>query len=158
VAIAMKKDASLSPCRKYRYTLWRRWGAESEGYAMFIGLNPSTADEVEDDPTIRRCIGYARDWGYGAMCMANLFAFRATKPQVMKSSEEPIGPTNDKTLKALAKDAGVVVASWGVNGAFLGRDKQVISLVPNLTCLRKTKGGFPAHPLYLKKSLRPTPF
>ena len=80
------KTATFSECRKYRYTLWRRWdGLFASGYAMFIGLNPSTADETNDDPTIRRCIGYARDWGYGGLCMTNLFAFRATLPKNMKA-------------------------------------------------------------------------
>lgn len=72
--------ARFSLCRRYRYDLWRRWDI-SKGYAMFIGLNPSTADKTADDPTIRRCIGFARSWGYGALCMTNLFAFRATDPR-----------------------------------------------------------------------------
>ena len=77
-AEAMERGARLSPCRTYRYALWRRWGEGPP--AMFIGLNPSTADETADDPTIRRCIAFARSWGHGALCMANLFAYRATQP------------------------------------------------------------------------------
>ncbi|GHX72979.1 hypothetical protein VCSRO16_3593 [Vibrio cholerae] len=73
----MKNTAELSKCRKYRYALWRTWDSDKP-FAMFIGLNPSTADEKNDDPTLRRCINFAKSWGYGGVCMANLFAFRAT--------------------------------------------------------------------------------
>ena len=127
----------------------------TSGYAMFIGLNPSTADEIEDDPTIRRCIGYAKDWGYSGLCMTNLFAFRATLPTVMKSQADPIGPDNDRYLLDMAKYAGVIVAAWGVNGNHLGRDKRVFEMINNLHHLGFTKEGYPRHPLYLKKDLRP---
>lgn len=89
-AEAVQRDAHLSPCRRYRYALWRRWG--DGPHAMFIGLNPSTADETADDPTIRRCIAFARAWGYGALCMANLFAYRATQPADMLAQDDPVGP------------------------------------------------------------------
>ena len=114
----MNKDAKLSDCRKYRYALWRTWDAEKP-FVMFIGLNPSTADETEDDPTIRRCINYAKDWGYGGLCMVNLFAFRATEPNDMKNAIDPIGPENDEWLKNLSKDAGVIIGAWGNHGEFL---------------------------------------
>jgi hypothetical protein len=83
---------------------------------MFIGLNPSTADETIDDPTIRRCVIFAKDWGYGALCMTNLFAFRATDPAIMKAHPEPVGESNDGTLEELALSTVVVVAAWGVGG------------------------------------------
>lgn len=88
---------------------------------MFVGLNPSTADELLDDPTIRRCVAFARSWGYGALCMTNLFAFRATDPDVMKSADDPVGPENDQHLQDLANGASVVIAAWGVHGTFGGR-------------------------------------
>lgn len=105
------KDRSLlrvhafSEDRAFRYTLWREWDVDSltgcaddlphgHQFAQFIGLNPSTADETRDDPTIRRCIGFAKLWGYGALCMTNLFAFRATKPRDMRQAADPIGPEN----------------------------------------------------------------
>lgn len=106
----LKTDAVLSTCRKYRFALWRIWD-ESKPYAMIIGLNPSTADEKEDDPTIARCIGFARSWGYGGLCMANLFAFRATEPADIFAASDPIGPGNDEWLIKLADGAGVVVAA-----------------------------------------------
>lgn len=152
-AEAMERSATLSACRTYRYALWRRWGRGD--YAMFIGLNPSTADETNDDPTIRRCIGFARAWGYGALCMANLFAYRATDPADMKKATEPVGWENDHALKTLAAGAGVVVAAWGAHGTYKGRDQSVRLMVPNLHFLRLTKDGHPGHPLYLPASLRP---
>lgn len=155
----MKRETILSPCRTYRYTLWREFGGlVGDGYAMFIGLNPSTADEVNDDPTIRRCIAFAKSWGYGALCMTNLFAFRATDPEEMKRAADPVGPENDSHLIALARDAGVVVAAWGTNGTYLGRDNAVRTMVPNLRCLKKTVAGHPSHPLYLRADLTPIPF
>lgn len=99
----MKKYATLSEDRKYRYTLTRIWD-ETKPKVMFIGLNPSTADETKDDPTIIRCINFAKSWGYGGLEMTNLFAFRATNPKVMKNEKEPIGKDNDTWLKKLATD------------------------------------------------------
>jgi len=147
---------AFSPCRTYRYTLWREWESLfGSGYVMFIGLNPSTADEIVDNPTVRRCIGYARDWGYAGLCMTNLFAFRATSFKDMMAAEDPIGPDNDRFLIEIAKDAGIIVAAWGVNGGHLGRDKVVRNMLPRLFCLGLTKQGFPAQPLYLPKGLTP---
>jgi hypothetical protein len=80
----MIKDAVLSECRTYRYALWRIWD-QTVPYAMFIGLNPSTADESNDDPTLTRCMGFAKSWGYGGVCMANLFALRSTDPTALKT-------------------------------------------------------------------------
>ena len=155
----MTRQTILSQCRTYRYTLWREFGGLiGDGYAMFIGLNPSTADEVNDDPTIRRCIAFAKSWGYGALCMTNLFAFRATDPNDMKAAAEPVGPDNDRHLVELARNAGVVVAAWGTHGTYRGRDAIVRSLIPNLHCLKKTGAGHPGHPLYLRADLKPIPF
>lgn len=128
------------------------------GYALFIGLNPSTADETTDDPTIRRCMGFARAWGYQALCMANLFAYRATKPSDMMGADDPIGPENDHTLATLSKDAGVVIAAWGNHGSFLGRDQAVTRLISQFHCLRLTDSGNPAHPLYLPAGLSPVTY
>jgi hypothetical protein len=155
----MNRNTILSPCRTYRYTLWRDLGGlAGEGYAMFIGLNPSTADEVNNDQTIERCMSFAKSWGYGALCMTNLFAFRATKPVEMIAAADPVGPDNDLHLIDLARGAGIVVAAWGTNGAHLERDSAVRALVPNLHFLRKTEDGHPGLPLYLPGSLVPQPF
>lgn len=153
----MKRNTCFSPCRTYRYALWREWIGGS-GYAMFVGLNPSTADEMLDDPTIRRCIAFAKSWGYAALCMTNLFAYRATEPKDMMAVADPVGPGNDAFLQALAPEAGVVVAAWGAHGTFGGRDQEVRRLLPALHCLALTKDGHPGHPLYLPKTLTPAPY
>lgn len=160
-----ERITQFSPCRKYRYTLWREWeqdyhliteyspSSKLNQYAMFIGLNPSTADETKDDPTIRKCIGFAKRWGYGALCMTNLFAFRATDPKVMKREENPVGQDNHHQLLKCASSAGIVVAAWGVNGRHMSMDISVKQWLYGggikLHCLRMTGSGFPEHPLYV---------
>jgi hypothetical protein len=150
----LKTDAKLSSCRNYRFALWRTWD-DSKPFAMIIGLNPSTADEVENDPTITRCINFAKSWGYGGVCMANLFAYRATEPSDMKSHNDPIGAENDMWLTKLAKDAAIVVAAWGNDGNYLNRSTVVKNMLPNLHYLKMNKSGEPAHPLYIKADLAP---
>jgi hypothetical protein len=145
---ALDCSASFSSCRLYRYCLWRKWG--DAPYCMFVGLNPSTADETQDDPTIQRCIGYAKRWSYGGLCMVNLFAFRATQPQDMLVAKNPIGPDNDRTLKTLSQGAGIVIAAWGKHGKHMGRDEQVRALLPDFYCLKQNRDGSPIHPLYVR--------
>lgn len=152
------KSADFSACRKYRYTLWRWWD-KSKPYAMFVCLNPSIADEIQDDPTVRRCINFSRDWGYGGFVMTNIFAYRATDPKEMKKYYENLGPkelttdlaSNAVHLIKLSRKAGVIVAAWGTHGAFMNRGDRVSKLIPGMKCLKITKGGFPQHPLYLAK-------
>ena len=153
----MKKGAQFSDCRKYRYALWRTW--EENCHVMFIGLNPSTADEKQDDPTIRRCIGFAKDWGFGGIYMLNLFAYRATNPKEILKAENPIGDANDEYLKMYHAKEGLNIACWGTWGVYKGRGEEVIALLgkENLSCLGVTKNGQPKHPLYLKRGIEPTP-
>ncbi len=125
---------------------------------MFIGLNPSTADEVEIDPTIRKCIGFAQRWGLHAMCMTNLFAYRATDPRQMMGYHKPVGDDNDRWLVETARQADIVVAAWGVRGEFMGRDAEVLKLLDRVHCLRLTKAGFPEHPLYIPYNVQPKPY
>lgn len=153
----MQDGARFSPCRNYRYDLWRTW-IGGDGYVMFVGLNPSTADERQDDPTVRRCMAFAKMWGYESLCMTNLFAFRATDPKVMKQASDPVGPDNNATLQRHASKAGIVVAAWGTHGSYLGRETMVRKMLPRLHCLRVTKNGHPGHPLYLPKGLMPRPW
>ena len=147
------KNATFSSCRTYRYSLSRIWDKKKK-YVLFIGLNPSTANEEADDPTIRRCINYSKDWGYGGFMMVNLFAYRTTLPSNLKKVKYPVGSENDKYIVTLSKKADITVAAWGNNGDFYSRDKEVLSLVPSLMCLKINKSGQPAHPLYLKKGLK----
>jgi len=153
----MKKDAILSNDRIYRYVLNRTWD-DAKPKAMFVGLNPSTADETEDDPTIRRCIGFAQSWGYGGLIMTNLFTFRATKPKVMKQAHDPIGSDNDKWLKQSACEADLIIAAWGNDGAYLNRVLDVLAILPTTHCINKNKDGSPSHPLFLKSNLTPINF
>jgi hypothetical protein len=148
----MDRKTIFSPDRVYRYVLWREWGPRYDKYAMFIGLNPSTADETTDDPTVRRCVGFAKAWGYAALCMTNLFAYRSTDPAIMMCQPSPVGPFNDWYLTECARDAGVIVAAWGTHGRHAERDRQVQNLLTCLKCLGVTKDGSPRHPLYVKGS------
>lgn len=149
--------AEFSACRTYRYALWRVWD-QAKPVCVFVGLNPSTADETTDDPTIRRCVGFASDWGFGGLAMANLFAVRATDPREMIRHPAPIGPDNDRWLVQLNRQAGRVVAAWGTRGIHLARDRAVRRLLGDMTCLKLTKDGHPQHPLYVARSTAPRPF
>lgn len=147
--------ADFSLCRLYRFTLWRVWG-DAANYVQFIGLNPSTADETNDDATIRRCRNFAKAWGFGAMCMTNLFAFRATQPSVMKAAQNPIGNDNDKWLSNIADSAKIIVVAWGNHGSFLGRDAEVLRLLNRpVYCFGISKSFQPKHPVRLRKDLSP---
>lgn len=161
------RGAVFSGDRLHRYVLWRLWNARVPGethlprYAMVIGLNPSTADEQHDDPTVRRCINYAKSWGYDGLVMTNLFAYRATNPHVMFGAADPIGPENDDWLVQLAQNAALVVAAWGVHGTFRGRAAHVTRLLaPHapLHCISTTRAQQPGHPLYLRGDLVPRPY
>ena len=154
---AMKNTAVISRCGSYRYALWRTWDPAT-GAVMFIGLNPSTADANTDDPTLRRCMRFAKDWGYGGVIMANLFAFRATQPADLLEAERPIGPRNNRWLRQLADDAALVVAAWGNDGAHQGRASAVCEMLPELNCLKVNGSGEPGHPLYIRASAKPTPY
>lgn len=159
--------ALFSPCRKYRYQLWRIWD-ESLPMVTFIGLNPSTADETIDDPTVAKCQRYARRWGYGGIFMANIFAFRATDPSVMKSEREPIGPGNDEAILDMIRKSRLVICAWGNHGQHRNRSLEIKRLLnqsqppcggnPGISFLQMNISGEPAHPLYLKGYLNPTPW
>lgn len=154
--------AALTHDRRYRLRLWRQWDG-SRGLVNWIMLNPSTADEEADDPTIRRCIGYARRWGFGGIVVTNLFALRATDPRELRGAPDPIGPDNDVELVAVAFAADLVVCAWGNVGRYRHRARQVVKLLHgapgvDLHCLRITDQGQPCHPLYLPADLDPIPY
>ena len=144
----------------YRYTLGRRW-AEGGKRVCFCLLNPSTADASVLDPTLTRCYGYARGWGYSAMDVTNVFSLRSTDPKGLRDVDDPIGPDNDAHIVELARSADLVVVGWGTHARLNARHDQVIELLSDvceLTCLGVTKDGYPKHPLYLRKDLRPIGF
>ena len=153
-------DAVFDDTGVYRYRLGRRRNSGS-GAVTFIMLNPSTADADVNDPTIRRCIGFAWDWGYRVLAVVNLFAFRATTPRELRRATHPVGPRNDEHLLTAVDGAELVVAAWGIHGALHGRDREVTALLSTrapLTCLGLTKHGLPRHPLYMPKRATPTPY
>lgn len=145
-----QSDALFSDCRRYRYSLFRMWGDIAYPCCMFIGLNPSTADEVNDDPTVRRCIRFAQNWGCNSMYMMNAYAFRATDPTVMKRHGYPVGPETDEHLTRIASLCSTHVACWGVH-IEPHRQFELKRLLPQLKCFGLTAGGCPKHPLYLAK-------
>lgn len=156
-----ERKTVFSDCRKYRYTLWRQWTNDPAApFAMFIGLNPSTADEKQDDPTIRRCIGFSKRWGFGALLMTNLFAWRDTKPENMKRVLDPVGDQNDYWLTHYAAEAGIIIAAWGKDGAHVHRQKRVIINLSGMPvmCLKINNDGTPKHPLYVAGDTTPIPF
>jgi hypothetical protein len=118
-------------------------------------LNPATADEINDDPTIRRCLGFARSWGFGALAVGNLFAFRTPSPALLRSAPEPIGEKNDEWLVRLRAESDLAVAAWGDHGRFLRRGAAVRAALPALHHLGLTKLGEPRHPLYLPARIEP---
>lgn len=140
--------AVLSGCGRYRYLLTRRWADDPA--VTFVMLNPSTADATTDDPTIRRCIGFAKSWGYGSLNVVNLFAFRATDPRDLLAATDPVGPRNDAFLHDYLP---VSVAAWGAHKLAVARARQVMQAFagrPLLWCLGVTKDGHPRHPLYVR--------
>ena len=147
-------DAKFSKDRVYRYALWRTWDT-SLPKLLFIGLNPSTADETNDDPTMRRCIRFAKDWDYGGFIMGNIFAYRSTDPKKLNEIKEPIGKRNNYWLTRLHEEANMTIAAWGNHGKYLKRGNEVVILLDKLYCLKITKEGFPSHPLYLSSKLKP---
>lgn len=164
------RQVEFSEDRQYRYSLLIRW---DEGpLVQFIGLNPSTADEIDDDPTIRRCKGFAKACGGAGMVMTNLFAWRSTDPSALKKVANPVGEDgrfitvsgmefsnrNDFTLVSTMLRCPTRIACWGTHGNILYRAAKVKQLLTGLSCLALTKDGFPKHPLYLKSDLKPTAF
>ena len=153
-------SAIISSDEKYRYELRRRFGLGSMTCCLIM-LNPSTADAETDDATIRRCIGFAKAWGYDEMIVVNLFAFRATKPIDLFKAADPVGPENMAHLSSAALSARAVVCAWGVHGCFKSQGFNVLrrlnDLGVNPLALARTKNGHPAHPLYLSKKLVPQP-
>jgi hypothetical protein len=153
-------EVIISADKVYRYTLWRNWSDElfdkpKAGYVNWIMLNPSTADATNDDPTVRRCIGFTKALGFSELCVTNLFAYRATAPGDLLRVIDPIGILNDKYLVEIAHGAALKICAWGNLGD--KRAREVLALfeaeqINNLTCLGLTKNGEPKHPLYLPTS------
>lgn len=155
----LHSDAEISGDGLYRYSLIRRWSAGPT--LRWVMLNPSTADAHVDDPTIRRCTGFARAWGYGEIVVHNLFALRATDPRALRVHADPVGPDNDLYLRRVGSPPVPTVCAWGAHGALHGRDRAVLAVLAEsstqVLCLGTTRAGQPRHPLYVPRTVTPTP-
>lgn len=167
----VSNSAVFSPCRKFRYDLWRAWKSGpflnclTHKRLVFIGLNPSTADETKNDPTVTRCVRYAQRLGFSGVHMLNLYGFRSTNPDGCRAKGDgAIGPANDSRVlhTCLADTTGVVVAAWGAFPWAQERGEQVVELLTNagvvVNAMALTRQGYPRHPLYLRKDLHPIPW
>jgi hypothetical protein len=148
----------------YRYLLWRSWDVTQPAIA-FILLNPSTADGTTNDATIRRCLGFARRWGYGTVQIANLFAYRTPNPLKLRQVTDPVGRENDRYLNLVAQSSDYLVVGWGNGGQLFHRDEKVLKTwisaqvsPQRLYCLGYTQKGCPYHPLYVSYDAQLHPF
>lgn len=150
--------AEYSDCEKYRYTLTRVWD-EAGRKAAFIMLNPSTATEVQNDPTVERCERRARTLGFGGFRVTNIFAWRDTDPRKMRAAADPVGPENDAAIAGACDWADQIIAAWGAHGEHLERGAKVETLLRNsgreIFHLGLTKAGHPKHPLYIAYAQQP---
>lgn len=169
--VEVRRTAKLSPCGLYRYALARDWteadllgDAHQVDTVTFIMLNPSTADHEQDDPTIRRCVGFTRALGATRLVVVNLYAYRATKPADLWRAADPVGPENDVTLAhhaiAAADGSGVLIAAWGSNAKAdrVAHVFQLPAMALAVQALALTADGQPRHPLYLPADARPFPW
>ncbi len=155
-------SATISACGQYRYVLTRRIPSVLRWVnpCLFIMLNPSTADATNNDPTIRRCIGFAESEGCTSLTVVNLFALRATDPSELTRHRDPVGPDNDRHIEAQVRDHqnGLIIAAWGANNFAEHRARMLMDTLgpnPRIQALATTKLGWPRHPLYLRADLRP---
>ncbi|MEM1004988.1 MAG: DUF1643 domain-containing protein [Pseudomonadota bacterium] len=150
--------AIYSDCERYRYSLTRMWDPQGRK-ALFVMLNPSTATEVQNDPTVERCERRARALGFGAFQVTNIFAWRDTDPRKMRAAACPVGPENDRAILSGVDWADQVIAAWGTHGAHLERGPAVETLLRGtgqpLFHLGLTKDGHPKHPLYIAYTQKP---
>jgi hypothetical protein len=153
--------ADFSNDRRYRFRLWRYWNRHEKA-ACFCMLNPSTANETDLDPTLRRCVGFARAWGCGGLEVVNLFAIVSPDPRVLLTDRDPIGEGNDDHIASAAMLAEVVVVGWGAFPEARVRSREVVDLLATVgvrpMCLGTTRAGHPRHPLYLRKTADLVPY
>ena len=145
----VERAAVLSDCGRYRYRLWRKWADSEHRPILWVMLNPSTADAEIDDPTIRRCMQFSKRWGYGAMWVGNLYAFRSSDPSVLwgMGASEAHGPDNARHLRGMANESALTVCAWGAPGSNGTPGHRDYWSPGGLWCIGRTKDGFPKHPL-----------
>lgn len=161
-ANGVRSLAVFSDDERYRYYLSREWGPPGEEVKRlnFLMLNPSTADERKNDPTVERCQRRAKNLGYDGIVVTNLFAFRATDPKTMKAADDPIGPDNDGWITNAFIVSEKTICAWGSHGSFRNRSadvRRMLSLFGEVFALALTAAGEPRHPLYLSYELSPVP-
>lgn len=151
----LESDAVISDCGKYRYLLRRTWDHEKPRI-LFVMLNPSTADASVDDPTIKSCVRLAKSWGYGSFEIVNLYAWRATDPEELKSKADPVGPSNDNAIMHALRRCDLPIVAWGKHATYY-RARHVYGMLkaerPAVFCVGKNKDGTPKHPLYIKSGV-----
>lgn len=155
VVVQEERGAEFSEDRKHRYALWRIWD-KSKPLIMFIGLNPSKANEVDSDNTVTRVRNFAMNWGYGGFYMMNLFAYVSTDPRRLVSCKD--NTLNDSWLNTVRKSCKDVVFAWGAFKQAKERSKKVIEMFPDALALKITKDGSPWHPLYVSSKIQPIKF
>ena len=152
--------ARFSECMRYRYALWRTWD-EATSPLTFVMLNPSTANEVDNDPTVERCQQRAIQMGFGGVRVANIFALRSTDPAALYMDTDPVGAENDAAILAACTGAGMVICAWGGHGKFKDRGAFVAGLIRQVGitphALHINQDGTPKHPLYVGYSVQPKP-
>lgn len=154
----METGAEFSPNRRYRYRLHRFWGDEKP--CVFVMLNPSTADEVENDPTVERCQRRAQSMGFGGLIVVNIFALRSTDPRALyEPTIDPVGAENDAAIRRAVQEGGMVVCAWGKHGHLKLRGREVLNLIlsegATPFALKVNSDGTPAHPLYIGYKVLP---
>lgn len=137
----------------YRYRLIREWSVPGtvgrSDPCVFIMLNPSTADGRQDDPTIRKCVGFAGRWGFTRLIVVNLFAYRATNPKDLRRAADPIGPRNAEHVKSVCAEIDYAICAWGTNGSYLAQDAAMLRLLHQIGVIPMGIGTKSSHPLYL---------
>lgn len=182
----IQRTTQLSACLNFRWTLWRDWSKELQDrgamtlhftedphgdyypgkpdtYVNFIMLNPSTADATDDDNTTRKCVGFAQRWGFGAVCLTNLFGFRSRAPRKLYQAPDPVGELNDHWIKNVASEAGLVVCAWGNHGRLRNRGEAVLKTLRELGVKANRLGKLtnekqPGHPLFIPYTAELVPF
>lgn len=157
MSLFKQSGAAFSECRRYRYRLWRTWGEAAP--AVFVMLNPSTADETDNDPTVERCERRARSMGFGGLRVANIFALRSTDPAALYQNPDPVGPGNDESIIESVAGSGIVICAWGGHGNLNNRGASVLALLRRAGVtphyLTLNRDGTPKHPLYVGYDVKP---
>ncbi|MCA9091372.1 MAG: DUF1643 domain-containing protein [Planctomycetaceae bacterium] len=151
--------AVYDPTEVYRFYLERTWDSE-QAVVAFIGLNPSTATEYQNDPTVNRCQNFAAAWGYGGFIMLNAYGLRSTDPRGLKTIDDPVGSLNNHYTLLGVERAALVMCCWGTHAGLGNRHEALRELLKGreVHCFRRTKAGYPNHPLYLRNDSRPVPY